>query len=164
MANIFDKKSKISNLASVETSIKGTDTIIGAFSIIDDFVKIKHVGGTGNIIIGKNVYINSGSVLYSGNGIEIGDNTIIGPNCSITPAEHEFSDRNKLIKEQGFRKTKSGIRIEEDVWIGSGVVILAGAIIRKGSVVGANSMVNKETEPYSINYGSPLKKVGYRKY
>ena len=163
MTNIFDKNSKISDLASIEISKIGTDTLIGAFSVIDDFVKIKHVGGIGNIVIGKNVYINSGTVLYSGNGIEIGDNTIIGPNCSITPAEHEFRDRNKLIKEQGFRKTKSGIRIEEDVWIGSSVVILAGAIIRKGSVIGANSMVNKETEPFSINYGSPIKKVGYRK-
>ena len=163
MTNIFDKNCKISDLASIEISNRGTDTLIGAFSVIDDFVKIKHVGGTGNIIIGENVYINSGSVLYSGNGIEIGDNTIIGPNCSITPAEHEFIDKNKLIREQGFRKTKFGIRIEEDVWIGSSVVILAGAIIRKGSVIGANSMVNKETEPFSINYGSPIRKIGFRK-
>jgi acetyltransferase-like isoleucine patch superfamily enzyme len=43
------------------------------------------------------------------------------------------------------------------------VVILGGAIIRKGSIIGANSLVNRETEAYTINYGTPLKKIGYRK-
>jgi virginiamycin A acetyltransferase len=163
MSNIFDKSCKISNLASIEVSSKGTDTVIGALTVIDDFVKIKHVGGTGNIIIGKNVNINSGTVLYSGNGIKIGDNTLIGPNCSITPVEHEFKKKNELIRNQGFRKSELEIIIEEDVWIGSNVVILGGAIIRKGSIIGANSLVNRETEAYTINYGTPLKKIGYRK-
>jgi virginiamycin A acetyltransferase len=163
MSNIFDKSCKISNLASIEVSSKGTDTVIGALTVIDDFVKIKHVGGTGNIIIGKNVNINSGTVLYSGNGIKIGDNTLIGPNCSITSVEHKFIKKNELIRNQGFKKSKPEIIIEEDVWIGSNVVILGGAIIRKGSVIGANSLVNKETESYTINYGTPLKKISYRK-
>ncbi len=162
MANIFNENSKVSNLASIEISSRGTDTVIGAFSVIDDFVKIKHVGGIGSIVIGKYVYINSGTVLYSGNGIEIGDNVLIGTNCSIIPVNHEFNDKNKLIKEQGFQASKGGIKIEDDVWIGSNVVILDGAIIRKGSVIGANSLVNSEIEPYSINYGTPCKRVGYR--
>ena len=163
MSNIFHKSCIISNLASIEISNRGTNTVIGALTVIDDFVKIKHVGGTGDINIGKNVNINSGTVLYSGNGIKIGDNTLIGPNCSITPVEHEFKKKNELIRNQGFRKSELEIIIEEDVWIGSNVVILGGAIIRKGSIIGANSLVNRETEAYTINYGTPLKKIGYRK-
>lgn len=163
MTNFFNKNSKISKLASIEVSKKNTKIIIGAFSVIDDFVKIKCVGGEGDIIIGKYVYINSGTVLYSGNGIEIGDNTLIGPNCSIIPVNHEFKNKKKLIREQGFQLTKNGIKIEDDVWIGANVVILDGAVIRKGSVIGSNSLVNSETEAYSINFGSPLRKVGFRK-
>jgi acetyltransferase-like isoleucine patch superfamily enzyme len=163
MTNFFDKNSKISKLASIEISKKNTKIVIGAFSVIDDFVKIKCVGGGGDIIIGKYVYINSGTVLYSGNGIEIGDNTLIGPNCSIIPVNHEFKNKKKLIREQGFQGTKNGVKIEDDVWFGANVVILDGAVIRKGSVIGANSLVNSETEAYSINFGSPSRLVGFRK-
>lgn len=163
MANFFHKDSKVSKLASIELSNRGTDTTIGAFSVIDDFVKIKHVGGNGSIFIGNNCFINSCIVLYSGNGILIGNNVLIGPNCSITPVNHEFKDKNKAIIEQGFKESKDGIVIEDDCWIGSNVVILDGFIIRKGAIIGANSLVNSEIEAYSINYGTPCKKVGYRK-
>jgi acetyltransferase-like isoleucine patch superfamily enzyme len=163
MANIFSKNCNISTLASIEVSSKNTNTTIGDFSTIDDFVKIKHVGGNGDIVLGERVYINSGTVLYSGNGITIGDNVLIGPNCSLTPVNHQFSNKDIPILKQGFKKSKGGIIIEEDVWIGANVVILDGAIIRKGAVIGANSLVNYEIEPYSINYGTPCKKVDYRK-
>lgn len=162
MANFFHESCKISDLASIEISTRGTDTIIGAFSVVDDFVKIKHVGGSGNIVVGSYVYINSGTVLYSGNGIEVGDNVLIGPNCSITPANHEFGNKNKPIREQGFKQSKGGIIIEDDVWIGANVVILDGTIIRRGAIIGANSLVNSEIEEYSINYGTPCRKIGYR--
>jgi acetyltransferase-like isoleucine patch superfamily enzyme len=163
MTNFFEKNSKISKLASIEISKKNTKIMIGAFSVIDDFVKIKCVGGVGDVIIGKYVYINSGTVLYSGNGIDIGDNTLIGPNCSIISTNHEFKNKKKLIREQGFQGMKNGVKIEDDVWIGANVVILDGAVIRKGSVIGANSLVNSETEAYSINFGSPSRLVRFRK-
>ncbi len=85
MANYFSKTAKISQLSSIEISTRGTDTTIGENTVIDDFVKIKHVGGNGSIFIGNNCFINSCTVLYSGNGILIGNNVLIGPNCSITP-------------------------------------------------------------------------------
>ncbi len=162
MANFFHINSKISKLSSIEISSQGTSTSIGAYSVIDDFVKIKHVGGTKGIEIGEKVYINSGCVLYSGNGIVIGNNVLIGPNCSLTPVNHSFKDRDRAITEQGFAKSKGGIIIEDDVWIGANVVILDGSIIRKGAVIGANSLVNSEIKPYSINYGSPCRTIGYR--
>ena len=163
MANYFSKTAKISQLSSIEISTRGTDTTIGENTVIDDFVKIKHVGGNGSIFIGNNCFINSCTVLYSGNGILIGNNVLIGPNCSITPVNHEFKDKNKLIISQGFTHSKGGIIIEDDVWIGSNVVILDESIIKKGSIIGACSLINNVIEAYSINYGTPSKIVGYRK-
>ncbi|MDQ7047721.1 MAG: acyltransferase [Sulfurovum sp.] len=153
----------MSKLASIEISSRGSDTRIGANSVIDDFVKIKHVGGIGGITIGEKVYINSGCVLYSGNGLKIGNHVLIGPNCSITPVNHSFMNKDTLIVEQGFMESKGGVIIEDDVWIGSNVTVLDGAIIRRGAVIGANSLVNSEIEPYSISYGSPCKTKRYRK-
>ena len=78
---------KISNLADIEDSVRGTRTVIGERSVIDSFVKIKPVGGTGDVVIGRDVVINSGCVLYSGNGIVIGDYVAIAANCVLAPVK-----------------------------------------------------------------------------
>jgi acetyltransferase-like isoleucine patch superfamily enzyme len=54
------------------------------------------------------------------------------------------------------------IVIEDDVWIGSGAVIMPGITIKKGTVVGANAVVTRSTEEYSIVFGVPARKVGSR--
>lgn len=163
MGNFFHKTVQISKFASIEKSIRGTNTYIGENCFIDDFVKIKHVGGNGDVRIANRVYINSGCVLYSGNGIIIGDDVLIGPNCSITPVNHNFESLHIPIKQQGFSPSKGGVIIEENVWIGAGVTILDGAVIKKGCIIGANSLVNKETVPYGIYFGAPIELVKMRK-
>jgi virginiamycin A acetyltransferase len=163
MANYFHKTAVISKKASIDISSRQTNTHIGAGCQIDDFVKIKHVGGKGDIFVGDNVYINSGCVLYSGNGIKIGNDVLIGPNCSIVPVNHEYRQKSTIIRKQGFMKSKGGIIIEDDVWIGAGVTILDGAHIKKGAVIGANSLVMGTIKEYSINVGIPCKTVGCRK-
>lgn len=157
------KTSKVSQLADIEASVRGTQIIIGENSVIDSFVKIKPAGGIGNIVIGHNVVINSGCVLYSGNGIEIADNVSIAANYVFAPVNHEVKDRNRLIKDQRFKPSKGGILIEEDVWIGAGSVLLDGSILRQGCVIGAMSLVRGEVEEYSIQAGNPLQLIEYRK-
>ncbi|MCI5114384.1 MAG: acyltransferase [Candidatus Electrothrix sp. AW1] len=154
---------KVSALADIEESVRGTRIAIGQYSVVDSFVKMKPVGGTGNILIGSNVFINSGCVLYSGNGIIIGDNTAIAANCVFAPVNHAFEDRNKLIREQRFKESKGGILIEEDVWIGAGCVLLDGSVLRKGCVIGAMSLVRGEVSAYSIQVGNPLRVIGQRR-
>lgn len=162
MALIKDPTAIISPLCDIEESVRGTDVIIGAGSVIDSFVKIKPVGGDGNVTIGDNVVINSGCVLYSGNGIDIHNNVAIAANCVLAPVNHEFGNRHKLIRHQRFKPSRGGILIEEDVWIGAGVVILDGSRIRRGSVIGAMSLVRGEVEPYAIYGGNPLQLIGHR--
>src|SRR5690349_2203031 len=102
--------------------------------MIDSFVKIKPSGGAGDVIIGENVYINSGCVIYSGNGVTIGNNVLIAAACVFAPVNHAFSDRARLIRDQRFQPSRGGIVVEDDVWIGSGTVVLDGAVIRRGAV------------------------------
>ena len=156
MANIFHSTVKIGRLASIEISSRGTDTIIGKHSVIDDFVKIKHVGGKGNIEIGDFVYLNSGTVIYSGNGVKIGNNVLIGPNCNLVPVNHRFDNPKELIRLQGFQPSRGGIIIEDDVWLGANVTILDGAVIHKGCVIGSNSLVKDKLIANGIYVGNPL--------
>jgi len=158
----ISNKAHVSSLADLEDSIKGTQIIIEDNVWIDSFVKIKPAGGTGDIYIGKNSYINSGVVIYSGNGVHIGENVLISSNCTLAPVNHEYRSKERIIIEQRFMPSKGGIKIEDDVWIGANSVILDGARIRKGAVVGACSLVLGELDPYSVNMGMPAKKLGSR--
>lgn len=163
MANLFHSSVFIGRFSSIDLSSRGTHTTIGENSVIDDFVKIKHVGGTGDILIGSHVFINSGTVIYSGNGVQIGNNVLIGPNCNLTPVNHNFLNAEEPIRLQGFQPSRGGIKIDDDVWLGSGVTVLDGAIIGKGCVIGANSLVQGELKEYGIYVGNPLKFIKSRK-
>jgi virginiamycin A acetyltransferase len=94
---------------------------------------------------------------------------MIAANCVFSPTSHEFRERDTPIMKQGFVApsplfvAKSGIMIEDDVWIGANSVVLEGARIRKGAVVSAGSIVKGELEEYGIYSGSPLKCYGFRR-
>ena len=152
----------VSSRADIEDSIRGSLIVVGAHSIIDSFVKIKPAGGSGDLIIGKNVTINSGTVLYTGNGITIGNDVAIAANCTFAPVNHEYISRDQLIRSQGFKPSKGGIVIEDDVWIGANCVLLDGTYLRCGCVIAAGSIVRGEVSAYSINAGFPLKNIGWR--
>jgi virginiamycin A acetyltransferase len=158
----IDPTARVSHLADIEDSVRGSLIAVGAMSVIDSFVKIKPAGGSGDVIIGQNCVINSGTVIYSGNGVAIGNNVAIAANCTLAPVNHEYREKDKLIRAQGFMPSKGGIQIEDDVWIGANTVLLDGAILRKGCVIGAGSIVRGEVAPYSINAGNPLRLIGWR--
>lgn len=154
---------KVSALADIEDSTRGSRIVFGKGSVIDSFVKVKPAGGSGDLIVGERTVINSCCVLYTGNGIVIGNDVAIAANCVFAPVNHEYASKDKLIREQRFRPSKGGIIIEDDVWIGAGCVILDGAILRRGCVIGAMSLVRGLIQPFSVNVGSPLVCVGWRR-
>jgi len=158
----ISKTAIVSKLADIEDSVKGSKIMIEANVVIDSFVKIKPTGGMGDLIIGNNSVINSGVVIYTGNGVAIGNDVAVAANCTFAPVNHEYQLKDKKIMEQGFRPSKGGIIVEDDVWIGANCVILDGAVLGKGCVIGAGSVVRGEIEPYSIQAGNPLVKLGGR--
>ena len=158
----IDATARISQLADIEPSARGTLIRIGARTMVDAFVKIKPAGGMGQLIIGEDCAINSGTVIYTGNGVRIGDAVLIAANCTLAPTNHAFGDRERRIRDQGFLPSKGGIVIEDDVWLGANVVVLDGAVIGKGCVVAAGSVVRGRLEPYSIYAGVPAKRTGAR--
>lgn len=162
MTILVAPSARISAMADIEDSVRGTRIIVGENSVIDSFVKIKPVGGSGDLSIGKHSVINSGCMFYTGNGIAIGDHVSIAANCVLAPVNHEFRQRHALIQKQGFKPGKGGIVIEDDVWIGAGCVLLDGSVLRRGCVIGALSLVRGEVPAYSIQAGNPLRLLGWR--
>lgn len=54
------------------------------------------------------------------------------------------------------------IIVEEDVWIGINVTLLAGAHIGRGAIIGACSVVTKEIPPYAVAVGNPARVIKFK--
>ncbi|MCK4950308.1 MAG: acyltransferase [Gammaproteobacteria bacterium] len=152
----------IHKLSDIEDSVRGTKITINNGAVIDAFVKIKPVGGAGDIVIESNSIINSGCVLYSGNGIHIGKDCAIAANCTFAPVNHAYEDKNTPIRKQGFKASKGGIIIGDDVWIGANCVILDGTVVGDGCVIGASTLVKGNLDAYGIYAGNPMKRISER--
>ena len=114
------------------------------------------------IRIGNYVSFNSNVMLNAdlGGNIRIGDNVLIGPNVVFRTANHIFSSREILIKEQGHEA--GPINIGDDVWIAANVVIVPNVTIGRGAIVAAGAVVTKDVDDYSIVAGVPAKVIGKR--
>lgn len=158
----IDPTARISTLADIEDSVRGTVIRIGARSVIDSFVKIKPAGGSGDVIIGENVTLNSGCVIYTGHGLSIGNNVAVAANCTFAPVNHAFGDRNRLIVDQGFQPSRGGITIGDDVWVGANCVFLDGAVVNSGCVIAAGTVVKDEVPAFAVIAGNPWRQIGER--
>lgn len=86
----------------------------------------------------------------------------MGPNCVVLNGNHEFKDNDIPIIEQGMRPSRRTI-IEDNVWIGYGVIITPGRILKKGTIVAAGAVVTKDFPEFSIIGGNPAKIIRMRK-
>lgn len=86
---------------------------------------------------------------------------MVGPHCVLAAGNHEFRNLElPMIKAGSF--SNGPIVIEEDVWIGANCTITDNVRIGKGAIVGANSLVNKDVQPYSIVGGVPARHISSR--
>ena len=154
---IIHPSASISETARIQPSERGSKIIIGAHCQIYDYVVIKAVGGSGDIVMEEHCYINAHSTLYTGNGIQMGNYVLIAPGCVLAPTNHSYQSRSIPIRHQGFLPSKGGIVIEDDVWIGANCTILDGTLIRHGAVIAAGSVVMGEIGAFQIWGGVPAK-------
>lgn len=100
------------------------------------------------LTIGNNVFFNNDCSLNCMNEIFIGNDCIFGEGVKLYDHNHKFKDRNTLIKDQGYRVDK--IKIEDNCWVGSNVIILPGVNIGSNSVIGAGCTIYKDIPANSI--------------
>lgn len=112
------------------------------------------------ITVGTHFAVNSGTYLNGLGGIELGSHVLIGSNVTISSGQHPIEGRFPPVFARQSLKKK--IVIEDDVWIGAGAVIMPGVRLAQGTVVGANAVVTRDTEPYSVVAGAPARKIRNR--
>lgn len=115
--------------------------------------------GLGKLLIAKNSYIGSYSSLQLHEKAQI----FIGKGCSISHnvkmytsskmADYDFENKSSVPEKIG------DITIGDFCWIGANVFINPGIKIGENSIIGANSVVTKDIEPFSICGGVPCKLI-----
>lgn len=111
------------------------------------------------IVIGKKSYINMNVIFedeYISDTIKIGKRVAVAKNVAIIASSHPNNSKLSAYDTGRFGE----VIIEDDVWIGTGVVVLPKVRIGKYSILGANTVVTKDVEPYSIVTGVPGIKTG----
>jgi len=120
-----------------------------------------HQGKFGHLKIGNSVFINYYSIIDCHYSITIGDGVNIGPHCYIGDFDHDIT-----LNESTSSITSDGIAlpvvIEDNVWLGAGVIVLKGVTIAEGAIVGAGSVVTKDIPSKAIFAGNPAKFVKFR--
>lgn len=119
------------------------------------------IAGIENMEFGHDVYIGPGAVLYSTRArLVLGNYINFGPNVTIITGDHRTDVIGQYMKcipeENKLPENDKDVLIEDDVWVGTGSIILKGVTIGKGSVIAAGAVVTKNVPPYTI-YISPDK-------
>lgn len=65
-------------------------------------------------------------------------------------------------KEKEGKTIDKDVIVEEDVWLGANVTLLAGTNVGRGAIVGAGSVCRNKIPPYAIVIGNPARIIGYR--
>lgn len=111
------------------------------------------------IAIDQGTYINRFTMLDAHSQISIGRNCMIGPHCYITDANHGRAS-GVLVREQ--KMEPQPVVIEDDVWLGAGVVVLPGVRLGRGCVIGAGAVVTDDVPAGAVFAGVPAVRIGNR--
>ena len=121
--------------------------------------------GPKNIFIGKNVAIGSNAMISALNAKFIcAENCAIAEGLTVHTGDHArivgkfVTDITEDTKPKGLDKD---VIVQENVWIGSNVTLLAGSIVGRGSTIAAGAVVTKSIPPYSVCGGIPARFIKF---
>jgi acetyltransferase-like isoleucine patch superfamily enzyme len=117
------------------------------------------------IEVGDDVFIGPGAVLSASvSGIIFGNKIQLGPNVTMMGGDHNTTVIGKYMYDviEKLPENDLPIIIEDDVWIGTGAIILKGVRIGEGAIIASGALVNKNVPSYSIVGGVPAKVLKMR--
>lgn len=105
----------------------------------------------GKIELGDRVFININNTFLDGGLIKLGNDCLVGPNVQILTVSHS-TDPTERLNKSNYAKD---VIIGNNVWIGTGAIILPGVAIGDNAVIGAGSVVTKTVKENQIVAGNP---------
>jgi maltose O-acetyltransferase len=138
------------------------------------------VSNEGRMVIGERVQLVSTIatlelVADRGGLLEIGPRTLVNFGCSLVATDHVSigahchigpytmmldNDFHRVEPERRLERPPSKpITVEDNVWIGARVIVMAGVTIGKDACVGAGSVVTHDVPPRTLAAGVPAKVI-----
>lgn len=108
-----------------------------------------------HISIGSRTFVNFGLVALDVAAITIGDDVQIGSNVQLLTPMHPLPADARRDKWE----SAEPIRIGDNAWLGSGVIVLPGVEIGTNTVVGAGSVVIRDLPAGVLATGNPARVV-----
>ena len=114
------------------------------------------------VAIGVDTNITPGLIVNDGySGLcRIGDRVAIATNVTIVVDSNANQSRLGDLPYVREHLTKTApVVIEDDVWLGTNVVILPGVTIGRGAIIGAGAVVAQDVPPFSVAAGVPARVI-----
>ena len=148
---------------SDKASIYGAEEMsIGDHSRIDDFCVV-----SGKVEIGRNVYVAPFCLIAGGTpGVVFEAFSYIAYRVSVFAQSDDYSGAtmtNPTVPAAFKTERKEAVRLGRHAIVGTGAVVGPGVDLADGTSVGAQSLVLRSTEPWSIYVGSPAQKIKDRR-
>jgi len=126
---------------------------LGDHSVVESYSCVNNA--VGDVIIGHHTRIGLHNTIIG--PVTIGNHVNLAQGITVTALNHNFSDGNKRIDEQGV--STSQVTIGDDIWIGANAVILPGITVGNHSVIAAGAVVTKDVPAHSLVAGIPAKVI-----
>jgi maltose O-acetyltransferase len=107
------------------------------------------------IHVGAGTFANFGLVALDVARITIGDDVQIGPGVQLLTPTHPLEPEARRAKLEA----AVPIVIEDNVWLGGGVIVCGGVTIGASTVVGAGSVVTRDLPGSVLALGTPARVV-----
>lgn len=120
-----------------------------------------------SIYVGDNVSLGiSPTLLATRSRIKIGSKIMFGPGVTILGGNHTTGYVGRFMLDIKDDEKEPGddldVTIEDDVWVGTRVIILQGVTIGRGAIIAAGAVVTQNISPYAIAGGVPARVLKFR--
>ncbi len=108
-----------------------------------------------NIHIGARTFVNYNLTALDVARITIGEDCQIGPNVQLLTPTHPIDPQPRRDKLEAAEP----IVLEDNVWLGGGVIVCPGVTIGENSVIGAGAVVTKDIPANVVAVGNPARVI-----
>ncbi len=142
-------------LSSPKNIFVGKHCMVGPFCRLETYPQYGNRTSEPCLTIGDHSSLQHAVHVYCAEKVSIGKGVLIASGCMITDNDHGIDPEGDLYVHQALKAKPT--TIEDYVWLGENVCVLAGASIGKRSIIGANSVVKGSIPSYTIAAGNPAK-------